>query len=159
MGPVTMGGEEAHDLLGTHQLEQQCQHQIQCAGDHHAAQCVGQLFLTGHTGELAGVQIGNRLKAAQEGEGRSQERRHFELGAQVEQQRAQTCKQQCGLDGQGQAITGHQNGDQNGGTEHGKQMLQTQHQHARHAQLSGVVDGLLAEILLHVEFLSFSFLL
>ena len=75
----------------------------------------------------------------------------------MEQQGAQTGEQQGGLDGQGQAVAGDQNGHQNGGAEHGEQVLQTQHQHAGYAQRPGVVDGLLAKVLfLHVRDLSFS---
>ena len=143
------GREEAHDLLGAHQLEQQGQHQIQQARDHHAAQRVGQLFLTGHAGELADVQRGDCLEAAQEGEGGTQEGGHLKLGAQVEQQRAETCEQQRGLDGQGQAVGADQNGHQNGGAKHGEQVLQAQQQHTGDAQLSGVVDGHVAQFFLH----------
>ena len=149
MGPVTMGGEEAHDLLGAHQLEQQGQHQVQHARDHHAAQGVGQLLLAGHSGELTGVQRGDGLEAAQEGEGGTQEGGYLELGAQVEQQRAETGEQQGGLDGQGQAVGAYQDGHQHGGAEHGEQVLQTQQQHTGNAQLSGVVDGHMAQFFLH----------
>ena len=119
------------------------------ARDHHAAQRVGQLFLTGHAGELAGVQRGDCLEAAQEGEGGTQEGGHLKLGAQVEQQRAETREQQRGLDGQGQAVGADQNGHQNGGAKHGEQVLQAQQQHTGDAQLSGVVDGHVAQFFLH----------
>ena len=144
------GGEEPHDLLGTHQLEQQGQHQIQQTRHHHAAQCVGQLLLAGHGGELAAVQIGYRLEAAQKGEGRAQERGDFELSADVEQQRADTGKQQRGLDGQGQAVAADQDGDQHRCAEHGEEVLQAQQEHPGDAQLPGVVDGVLSEFLVHV---------
>ena len=138
------GGEEAHDLLGAHQLEQQGQHQVQPAGDNDAAQGVGELFFTGHGGELARIQLGYRLEAAQEGEGGAQEGRDLELGTHMEQQRTQTRKQQCGLDGERQAVALHQDGNQHRGAEHGEQMLQAQHQHPGQAQGAGVVDGLIA---------------
>ena len=144
------GGEEPHDLLGAHQLEQQGQHQIQQTRDHHAAQCVGQLLLAGHGGELAAVQIGYRLETAQKGEGGAQEGRDLELGADVEQQRADTGKQQGGLDGQGQAVAADQDGDQYRGAEHGEQVLEAQQQHPRDAQLPSVVDGILSEFFVHV---------
>ena len=144
------GGEEAHDLLGTHQLEQQGQDQIQGAGHHNAAQGVGQLFLAAHAGELAHIQAGHRLKAAQEGEGGAQEGGNLQLGAQVEQQGAETGKQQGGLDGQGQTVLGDQDGHQHGGAEHGEQVLQAQHQHPGNTQLPGVVDGVLSKVFLHV---------
>ena len=144
------GGEEPHDLLGAHQLEQQCQHQIQQTRDHHAAQCVGQLLLAGHGGELAAVQIGYRLEAAQKGEGGTQEGGYLKLGADVEQQRADTGKQQGGLDGQGQAVAADQDGDQYRGAEHGEQVLEAQQQHPRDAQLPSVVDGILSEFFVHV---------
>ncbi len=138
------GREVAHDLLGTHQLEQQRQHQVQQARDDHAAQGVGQLLLAGHGGELAGVQVGHRLEAAQEGEGGAQEGGHLELGADVEQQRAEAGEQQRCLDGQGQAVAGNQDGHQHRGAEHGEQVLQAQQQHPGDAQLSGVVDGIVS---------------
>ena len=138
------GREVAHDLLGTHQLEQQGQHQIQQTRDHHAAQGVGQLLLTGHGGELAAIQIGYRLEAAQEGEGGAQEGGYLKLGADVEQQRADTGEQQGCLDGQGQAVARHQDGHQHRGTEHGKQVLQSQQQHPGHTQLPGVIDGVVS---------------
>ena len=147
-GVVDRGAGEVqtdeHDLLGTHQLEQQGQHQIQQTRDHHAAQGVGQLLLTGHGGELAAIQIGYRLEAAQEGEGGAQEGGHLKLGADVEQQGADTGEQQGGLDGQGQAVARHQDGYQYRGTEHGKQVLQSQQQHPGHAQLPGVIDGVVS---------------
>ena len=138
------GREVAHDLLGTHQLEQQGQHQIQQTRDHHAAQGVGQLLLTGHGGELAAIQIGYRLEAAQEGEGGAQEGGYLQLGADVEQQRADTGEQQGCLDGQGQAVARHQDGHQHRSAEHGKQVLQSQQQHPGHAQLPGVIDGVMS---------------
>ena len=150
MGPVTMGGGEAHDLLGAHQLEQQGQDQIQGTGHHDAAQGVGQLFLAAHAGELAHIQAGHCLKAAQEGEGGAQEGGNLQLGAQVEQQGAETGKQQGGLDGQGQTVLGDQDGHQHGGAEHGEQVLQAQHQHPGNTQLPGVVDGVLSKVFLHV---------
>ena len=138
------GREVAHDLLGTHQLEQQGQHQIQQTRDHHAAQGVGQLLLTGHGGELAAIQIGYRLEAAQEGEGGAQEGGYLKLGADVEQQRADTGEQQGCLDGQGQAVARHQDGHQHRSAKHGEQVLQTQQEHPGYAQLPGVIDGVVS---------------
>ena len=149
MGPVTMGGEEAHDLLGAHQLKEECQHQIQAAGDDDAAQCVGQLLLAAHVGVDAAVQLGDGLEAAQKGEGGTQKCGDLELGADVEDQRAQTCHQQRGLDGQRQAVAGDQNGHQHRGAEHGEQMLQTQDQHAGRTQRACIVNGFLTEIVFH----------
>ena len=143
------GREEPHDLLGAHQLEQQGQHQIQQSGHHNAAQCVGQLLLAGHVGELTDVQLRHSLKAAQEGKGGTQESRHLKLCAQMEQQRTETGEQQRGLDGQRQAVGADQNGHQHGGAEHGKQVLQAQQEHTGDTQSSCVVDGLLAKIFLH----------
>ena len=143
------GGEEAHDLLGTHQLEEEGHQQVQEAGHHHAAQGIGELFSAGHIGVDAGLQTGHGFKAAQEGEGGAQECGDLELGADVEQQRADTGEQQRGLDGQGQAVAGHQDGHQNGGAEHGEHVLQAQQEHPGHTQLPGVVDGLVAKVFLH----------
>ena len=143
-GPGHDGREVAHDLLGTHQLEQQGQHQVQKTRDDHAAQGVGQLLLAGHGGELAGVQTSHRLEAAQEGEGGAQEGGYLKLGADVEQQGADTGEQQGCLDGQGQAVARHQDGHQHRSAEHGKQVLQSQQQHPGHAQLPGVIDGVVS---------------
>ena len=140
-GPGDDGGEEAHDLLGAHQLEQQGQHQIQQAGHHHAAQRVGQLLLAGHGGELAAVKVGNGLEAAQEGEGGAQEGGHLELRAHMEEQGADAGKEQSGLDVQGQTVLLDQDGDQDGSAEHGEHVLEAQHQHLGGAQLPGVADG------------------
>ena len=138
------GREVAHDLLGTHQLEQQGQHEVQKTRDDHAAQRVGQLLLAGHGGELAGVQTSYRLEAAQEGEGGAQEGGYLKLGADVEQQRADTGEQQGCLDGQGQAVARHQDGHQHRSAKHGEQVLQTQQEHPGYAQLPGVVDGVVS---------------
>ena len=138
------GGEVAHDLLGADDLEEQCQNQIQSACHHNAAQSIGQLFVAAHGGVFAGIQAGHGLEAAQIGEGGAQESGHLKLGAHMEDQRAETGHQQRGLDGQGQAVPGHQNGDQHCGAEHGEQVLQAQHQHPGQAEGAGVGDGFIA---------------
>ena len=90
-------------------------------------------------------------EAAQIRKGRAQEGGDLQLGADVEQQRAETGKQQRGLDGQGQAIALHQNGDQHRSAEHGKQVLQAQQEHPGDAQSApGVVDGVVSEFFVHV---------
>ena len=68
----------------------------------------------------------------------------------MEQQRAETGKQQRGLDGQGQTVALYQNGDQHRSAEHGKQVLQAQQEHPGDAQLTGVVDGVVSEFFVHV---------
>ena len=138
------GGEEAHDLLCAHQLEQQSQHQIEAAGDDDAAQGVGELLLAAHGGELAHVQLAHGLEAAQKGEGGAEEGGDFQLGAHMEQQRAEAGEQERRLDGQGQAVALHQNGHQHRGAEHGEQVLQTQQEHAGQTQRAGVIDRFVA---------------
>ena len=152
-----MGGEEPHDLLCAHQLEQQRQHQIQQARHHDAAHGIGQLVAVGHGGVPSGVEGRHGLEAAQIRKGRAQEGGDLQLGADVEQQRAETGKQQRGLDGQGQTVALHQNGDQHRSAEHGKQVLQAQQEHPGDAQLTGVVDGVVSEFFCSVIVPLFSF--
>ena len=59
----------------------------------------------------------------------------------MEKQCSKTSRQQGG----GNTQTG-QNGDQDGGAKHRKQMLNTQHQGLRNTQLSDIVDGLNAQL-------------
>ena len=123
-----MGGEEAHDLLGAKELKEQCQHQVNEAGNGHAEAGVGQRnILTGGGGETVG---------AQEGEGGAQESGDLPAGDQVEQQGAQACEQQGGGD-----IQTGQGGDQHGSAEHGEHMLQAQDQDLAGAQSLCVIDG------------------
>ena len=150
-------GEEAHDLLRADELEQQRQHQIQKTRDHDAAHRVGELFLAGHRRELARVEVGHGLEAAEEGEGRAEEGRHLKLRADVEQQRTDTGKQQRRLDGQRQSVAADEDGDEHRRAEHGKQVLQTQQEHPGRAQLPGVINGVVSEFLVHVIGSSLSF--
>ena len=148
------GGQEAHDLLHTHQLDDTGQNHIQQAGHHNTAQGVLELFGGGHVGVLASGQFTDGLEAAQEGEGGAQEGGHLQLGTQVEKQGADTGKKQGGLNGQGQAVgVAHQHGHQHGGPEHGEHVLQAQNQHLGPAQDTGVLNGRL--MVVHV-ILSFS---
>ena len=62
----------------------------------------------------------------------------------MEEQGAETGKEQGGLDVQGQAVALHQNGNQNSGAKHGKHVLQAQDQHSGNTQLTGVPNGSLA---------------
>lgn len=66
-GPGDYGGQVAHDLAHAQQPDQSGQHQIHQASYHDAAQGVGQLFLSGHIGIDAGIQLGHRAEAAQIG--------------------------------------------------------------------------------------------
>ena len=70
----------------------------------------------------------------------------------MEQQRAETCEQQRGLNGQRQAVALHEDGDEHRCAEHGEHVLQSEHQHSGGAQLAGVVDGFVSEFFLHVIF-------
>ncbi len=60
----------------------------------------------------------------------------------MEEEGAKESEKQSGLDGQGQAVALDQNGDQDGGAEHGEQVLEAQHQHLGQAKRPGVIDGL-----------------
>ena len=137
------GGEEAHDLLHAHRLDDQGQRHIQQAGHHDAAAGVLQLFRCLHGGVFAGVQLRHCLKPAQEGEGGAQESGHPQPGAHVEEQRAHPREKQGGLDGQGQSVIVYQDGHQHRGAEHGEHVLKAQDEHLRHTQGAGVADGLL----------------
>ena len=59
----------------------------------------------------------------------------------MEEEGADAGEKQSGLDGQGQAVALDQNGDQDGGAEHGEQVLEAQHQHLGQAKRPGVIDG------------------
>ena len=135
-------GQEAHDLVDAHCLNQPGQGQVEQAGHHNAAQGVGQLLLPGHPGVNAGVQLGHGGEAAQIGEGGAQEGGHLELCAEVEKQGAGPGEEEGGLDAQRQAVALDQDGHQNGGPEHGEHVLKAQDQHFGQAQLPGVADGL-----------------
>ena len=125
------GREEAHDLLDAEDLEQGGQDDVHETGQGHAEAGVGQ-----QAGVHGAVHHGDGLVAADEGEGGAQEGGNLALGQQVEEQRAQTGEQQGG----GHAQPG-QSGDQHRGAEHGKHVLDAQHQHFGHAQLAGVVNA------------------
>ena len=138
------GGQEAHDLVHTHDLDDQGQDKVQKAGHHDAAAGIGQLFSVGHVGKNAGVQLRHGGKAAQEGEGGAQERGHLQLGADVEEQGADAGEEQGDLDREALAVevVVHQDGHQNGGAEHGEHMLETQQEHLGRAEGAGVPDDL-----------------
>ena len=139
-GPGDHRGQEAHDLMHPHQLDQPRQRQVQEPGHHDAPQGVGQLFLPGHAGVDARVQFGHGGEAPQVGEGGTQEGGHLQLGAHMEEQGAQPGEKQGGLDGQGQAVPLDQDGHQHGGAKHGEHVLEAQDEHFGHAQGAGVAD-------------------
>ena len=144
------GREVAHDLPSAEHLKEQRQHEVQQARDHDAAEGVGELVVGRHGRVFAGVEVRDRGEAAEVSEGRAEEGGDLHLGADVEQQRAETRHQQRGLDAQRQAVALHEDGDEHRRAEHGEQMLQAEHQHAGHAELAGVIDSFLTEFLFHV---------
>jgi len=150
------GREEAHDLLHADELEEQGEDQVQQARDHHAAEGVGKLVVRRHRGVLARAELADDAEAAEVGEGRAEEGGHLELREDVEQQRAESRHQQRGLHRHRQPV-GAADDDRHDHrrAEHGAQMLEPEHEHARRAELPRVVDGFLTEFFLHVIF-SFS---
>ena len=144
------GREVTHDLFRAEHLEEECEHEVEETCDHDAAERVGELRFGIET--FVGGHRRDRGEAAEVGERGAEERGDLELGAHVEQQRAETGEQQCRLDGERQAIALDQNGDEHRRAKHGEHVLQAQDQHSGGAQLSGVVDGFVSEIFLHVIF-------
>ena len=123
------GREEAHDARGPEHLEQRRQHEVQQTRARHAQAGVRQ-------------QVGLAVRrdgrvARDERERRAEERGHLALRDEVEQQRAHAREQQ--RRGNGQA---GQRRHQDGGAEHGEQVLEAQHQHLGQAKRPGVIDGL-----------------
>ena len=150
-------GQKAHDLFHPHRLDDGGQNHVQKAGHHNAAAGVLQLHGRVHTGVLARVQLGHGLKAAQIGEGGAQESGYLQLGADMEEQRADSGEEQGGLDGQGQAVALDQDGHQHRGPEHGEHVLKAQNQHLGDAQHPGVPDGLASRrfVFAHNDLLSY----
>ena len=150
-------GQEAHDLLHAHQLDDGGQYHIEQTGHHNAAAGVLQLDSRVHTGVFAHIQLGHRLKAAQVGKGGAQEGGNLQLGADMEEEGTNTGEKQGGLDGQGQAVALNQDGDQHGCAEHGEHMLQAQDEHLGQTQGACIPDGLTAggTVVVHSTFLSF----
>ncbi len=73
----------------------------------------------------------------------------------MEEQGADTGEEQGSLDGKGQAIALHQDGDQHGGTKHGEHVLKAQDEHLGNAQLTRVADSF---VVVHLLFTPFTFL-
>ena len=141
-GPGDHRRQEAHDLLYADQFDDGGQNHIEQAGHYNAA--AGILELDGglHCGIGAGIQGGHGGEAAQIGERGAQKGGYLQAGANMEEEGADAGEKQSGLDGQGQAVALDQNGDQDGGAEHGEQVLEAQHQHLGQAKRPGVIDGL-----------------
>ena len=130
-----------HHTVHAHHLHDGGHHHVKKASHHDAAGGVLELFSRIHGGIDAGIHGSHGSKAAQEGEGRTQESRDLHLGANVEEQRAKAGKEQGGLDIQGQSVSLDQNGHQHRCAEHGEHMLQAQDQHLGQAQFPGVPNG------------------
>ena len=144
------GREITHDLLDAEQLEQKSEHEVEKTGDHDAAECIGKLGLGVHA--LVSRKCCNRGEAAEIGKGGTEEGRYLELGAHMEQQRAETGHEERGLDAQRQTVALHKDGDKHCCAEHGEQMLQTQQQHAGHAQRACIIDGFVTQFFFHDRF-------
>ena len=139
-------GQEVHDLVDAHHLDNGGQHHIQQARHHDAAAGVLQLLSGVHTGVDALVHSAHGGETAQEREGGTQESGDLHFGADMEEQRAEAGEEQCGLDAQGQAVALDQDRHQHGGAEHGEHVLQSQDQHLGEAQGPGIPDGLLTDV-------------
>ena len=121
--------EEAHDALGTKRTEERREHRIEQAGAGNAQTSVGQKL---------GLAVGrNRGIASDKGKRRAQEGRYLTARQEVEQERAQAGKQKR----RRYRETG-EHGHQYRGAKHGKQMLQTEQEHARAAKRRCIVDGI-----------------
>ena len=111
--------EELHHLADAERGDQAAEQHVDQAGQRHSRAGVGQVLGVGtavrHDGEAAQIR-----KAG------SQERGHLALAQEVEQQRAQTCAEQCGADAQ----AGQQR-HQHGCAEHCKHVLYSKQQHFR----------------------------
>ena len=122
-----------HDALHACQLDDQCQNQVQSACNHNTAAGIGKLFSHGHICKYTCIQIRNRRKSTQKSKGRTKESRHLKLRAGMEEQCTKSCTHQGYLDRKSLPlkIGVDQNRHQNGRTEHGEHMLQSQKQHLR----------------------------
>ena len=122
-------GQEAHHLPHPNQLNNRRQNHIQKASHHNTAQGVRQLLRPGHIGVNPGIQVGHCLEATQIGERGAQKSRNLQLRTDMKKQRANSCKQQRRLDGQGQSVALDQNWHQHRGAKHGKHVLEPQNEH------------------------------
>ena len=121
--------EELHHLTDAERGDQAAEQHVDQAGQRHSRAGVGQVLGVGtavrHDGEAAQIR-----KAG------AQERGHLALAQEVEQQRAQTCAEQCGADAQ----AGQQR-HQHGCAEHCKHVLCAEDQQLGRAQLFGIIDA------------------
>ena len=138
------GREEPHDLLGTHQLEQQGQHQIQQTRDHHAAQGVGQLSSPVMAANLPLSRLATAWKPPRKAKEEPRKAGTLNLVQMWNSSVPIPANSRVVWMDRGQAVARHQDGHQHRGTEHGKQVLQSQQQHPGHAQLPGVIDGVVS---------------
>ena len=121
-------GEEAHDFLHADALDYRRKDNIHKAGDRDAEAGVGQQL---------GFAVGSDCPVTGEvSEGGAEERGNFAPGDKVEQQRAETGKQQRG----GNVKPG-QCGDEHGRAEHGEHVLEAEDEHARSAKLARIKNG------------------
>ena len=121
--------EELHHLADAERGDQAAEQHVDQTGQRHSRAGVGQVLGVGtavrHDGEAAQIR-----KAG------AQERGHLALAQEVEQQRAQTCAEQCGADAQA-----GQQGHQHGCAEHCKHVLCAEDQQLGRAQLFGIIDA------------------
>ena len=128
-------GEEAHDLLHAEGLEERGEDDV-----HETRRRDADTGVDEKLGFLVG---GDGLIAADERERGAEERGDLALGEQVEEQCAETGEEQRG----GNVQTG-QRRDKDGRAEHGKHVLQSEHQHARRAEGARVVNGFGSDLFL-----------
>ena len=123
------GGEVAHDLLGTELLKEEGQDQVHKAGAGNTEAGIGKQSIA-----AIAAHGPDGIVAADKSEGGAQERGDLPAGDQMEQQSAETRKQQS---------VGHvqpgQGRHQHGGAEHGEEVLHTQQEPLGGCQGGGVV--------------------
>ena len=140
--PCHDGREEPHHLPCAEELDQKGQKQVHQPRAGHAEAGIGQEPRIVRRVPRSVRHRRDSRVSAQEREGGTQERGHLPLGQKVEQQCAQPREQQCG---------GHvkacQHGHQYGGAEHGKHVLDPQHQYLGRSQGLRIIDACVADAL------------
>ena len=130
--------EEAHDLLGAEGFEQRRKDDIYKTCTRDAEAGVGEHFMVRLTVDHGS----DRCIAAEESERRAEERGDNAAGDEVEQQRAETGKQQRRGD-----VQTRQNRDQDRCAEHCEHVLEAEHKHSARAELSCIIDAFFGNFL------------
>ena len=136
IGPVTTGGEVFQDAFRAENLNQSCHRKVAETRTCHANAGIIERQIFGQT--LVHAQLLDGHVATDEGERTAEEGRHLPLGDEMENQRAETRKEQGG--GYVQACDG---GHQNGGAKHGEEVLYTEDAELDGSELAGIVNALL----------------